>query len=53
MEKKTIGMIVMGVAGVVAAVTLVLLVKWHPIHIGIIVASAVAGYVGYTLYKKG
>lgn len=53
MTTKTVGTIVMAVAGVVAAVTLVLLVKWHPIHIGVIVASAVAGYVGYTLYKKG
>jgi len=53
MEKKTIGMIVMGVAGVVAAVTLVLLVKWHPVHIGVLVVAVGTGFAGYTIYKKG
>lgn len=53
MNKKTAGMIMMGVGGLVAITMLVLLFKWHPVHIGIIVAAVVVGYVGYLLYKKG
>jgi hypothetical protein len=51
-NKKTVGMIMMGIGGIVAVVTLVLLFKWHPVHIGLIVASVGVGFGGYTLYKK-
>jgi hypothetical protein len=53
MNKKTVGIIMMAVGGVVAAVTLVLLVKWYPFQVGTIVVAGAVGFVGYTIYKKG
>jgi len=53
MNKKTIGLIMMVVGGLVAAITLVLLVKWYPIQVGTIVVALGVGFGGYTIYKKG
>jgi small-conductance mechanosensitive channel len=50
MNKKTIGLIMMIVGGIVTVVTLGLLIKWYPIQVGIIVAGI--GFGGYTVYKK-
>ena len=52
MDKKMISMIVMCVAGVVEVVTLVLLVKWHPIHVAVLIVGAVAGYIGNKMYRQ-
>lgn len=51
MDKKQIGIIMQAIAGIVSVGALITLIKWHPIHVGVLVLSAIIGYVGNRLYR--
>lgn len=53
MNKKTLGTIVMAVAGVTSVVMLILIWKWAPIPVVVLAVSIGAGYYGNSLYRKG
>ena len=53
MDKKLLGTIVMGVAGLTSVVMLVLIWKWAPVPVVVLAVSIGAGYFGNSLYRKG
>ncbi len=52
MNTKTVGTIMQVVAGVAITIALGLLIKWYPIHVGIILVATVIGFIGNKLYRK-
>ena len=53
MEKKTIGIIMQAVATFTSMLALGLLIKWHPIHVLVIIIAAIVGFIGNKFYREG